>query len=151
MFNFYGVGKKLFEGLLSAFGEPYGGEHSDTTFAAAVVDEHGQVFFVCHYGEKLLLHIGVGEIGRIVRVSIQRHLEILNAVASDPGNFFAVPVLLAVFGGRAEIDDCGDMVFVEQPRIVHTFWLSACVKQGGLDGVEVFNAETLDEDDGRGD
>ena len=151
MFSFYGVGKKLFEGLLSVFGEPYGGEHSDTAFAAAIVDEHGQVFFVCHYGEKLLLHISVGEMGKVIHVFIQRHLEVFNAVASDPGYFFVVPVLLAVFGGRAEIDDCGDMIFVEQAVIVHTFWLSAGVKQGGLDDAEVFNAETLDEDDGRGD
>lgn len=43
------------------------------------------------------------------------------------------------------------MVFVEQPRIVHTSWLSAGVKQGGLDDAKVFNAETLNEDDGRGD
>lgn len=95
----YGVGKKLFEGLLLAFGEPYGGEYSDTAFAFAIMDKHGQVSPVGHYIEELFLHICVGEMSRVVHVSIQRHLDIFDIVDSDPGNFLAVPVLFAVFCG----------------------------------------------------
>lgn len=98
VFNFYGVGKKLFEGLLLAFGEPYGGHDSYPAFAFSVVNQDGEIFFVSHYSEKLLLHVSVGKMGGVVRVSIQRHLDVFDAVTSGPGYFLVIPVLFAMLG-----------------------------------------------------
>ena len=78
----------------------------------------------------------------------KRHLEVFDAVAADPGYFLVVPVSLAVFGRRAEVDDCGDVIFVEQARIVHSSGLAARIKNTGAYDVEVLDVKMLNQQDG---
>lgn len=97
--------------------------------------KHRQFCLVSHYIQKCVLSFFV----RKVILPVNRQLNICDAIFSDPGYLFVVPVSLTMFKGRADIYDCGNMIFIEQTGVIHPSWLTAGIKDILLNNSEPFD------------